>query len=154
MIKNKVSNIFKSKVLSDNNKERTSMDKLAKVNQILNNTSKEIEEFHDKLTSTPSSNVPIDEYEHLTSVLRESHVEINKTLTGTAHPNIDQKTMQRILKAIQFLQHDKGTQIKVGAIETSLFYETVREFQNLLDKLKIKRGQKIEKVDLDTKFQF
>ena len=129
------------------------MDKLAKVNQILNNTSKEIEEFHDKVKSSPS-NVQIDEYEHITGVLRESQVEINKTLTGSAHPNIDQKTMQRILKAIQFLQHDRGTQVKVGAIETSLFYKTVKEFQNLLEKLKIKRGQKIEKVDLDTKFQF
>jgi hypothetical protein len=124
------------------------MSNIPGLEKILNETSQQIESYKNTVQSHPDDITP-QEVINLQSVLKQSQSQITKTLTAKKPViSLSDKTLNRIWSAILYLQNEPTTQVKVGEVQTKLFYETVKEFQNLLEKLKIKRGEKAEKVDL------
>jgi hypothetical protein len=121
---------------------------MSSIDNILDSTSEHIESYRIAISKNPEE-ISSDEINNLGEIIKSSHQEIHRSIKGKLKPDLSSKSMKRILQAINFLQNDPSAQTKVAALETSLFYETLRDFQKLLETLQVKRGKRVEKVDLD-----
>lgn len=131
------------------------------IREVLTSTDKALDAFiADIAKSPPKSQKPIDE---LTNVLRESSEElhhlrkIKKEQVTTHHTTSETKLIQQLLKKLEMIKNSKITQEKVGALQATLFWDYIQDFQDLLlshkdIKHQYKRGVRVEKIDaMDTK---
>ena len=117
---------------------------ISKVDRRLNEACDQLEQALEKPRKLTS-----DDIKNLRVEIKQAHRQINKDLQATAKPAIADKTIQRILKIISRLQDDTPSQVRVGAIETALFYETVRDLQNIVVTLRAfsREYKKVSKVE-------
>ncbi len=116
-----------------------------------------LEQFQEKYESTPSdetsqvSNIYSDFIENL----QENKGEIESLLEGKVSQIVGASSLTTILGLITQLEgpaQQKDRQEKVVAVQNSMFWNTITDFKEQLVNLQdlLKRGQKVEGVDLDS----
>ncbi|CCB86167.1 MULTISPECIES: hypothetical protein [Parachlamydia] len=127
------------------------------IHQVLSQASKTLEDFIEIISTSkaPVSKKEIDDFSHH---LKETHA-VLKNLRNLRDYNVKSlESHSEFAKEIQLIQKllteihvikDKVTQEKAGALQASLFWNTIEDFQNLIKNLKEdhKRGIRAEKVD-------
>lgn len=126
--------------------------KLDHMLQVLQTSTDKIKHHEAEKTHLQATDKDLKE---IISVLKETHTTLDKDLKGTKELDLFAETIKRIQASIYLLQTQKSTQEKVGAVQNALlsvFKETLKDFQTLIQTLeKLKRGQRVEKAELDTR---
>jgi len=133
----------------------TSSEKSKDPQFVLENTTVKLEQFQDHVNKNPAT-ISKGEVEEVLSALQEANTFLTESTSfkGLKPKTINNKTMDRIIKAAQFFQFvqiDKPTQEKIGAFIGSLFVDIREESKKLNQNLKnaphLERGKKAAKID-------
>ncbi|MBS4168602.1 hypothetical protein [Parachlamydia sp. AcF125] len=122
--------------------------------QVLNQASKTLESFIKSVAfktslSKEDFSLHLKETQKALKSLKDLGDYQVKAMQGS-HPTFEEeiKNLRKLLTEIHQIK-DKVTQEKVGAVQASLFQETIKDFQNLIKNLDKdhKRGDRVEKLD-------
>lgn len=117
---------------------------ISKIERVLTDTSNRIE----TVLKQPAK-MTHDDLKSLHVELKEAYAAVSKTIQGSSKIPIADKVLERIRLAMVRLQQDPAAQQKVAALQTTLFFQTVKEFDTMLITLQrlSAKGKKVSKIE-------
>jgi len=118
------------------------------INDVLRHTGSKIHGFRKELAEKPTAGLSQDRLDDIAHTIEEANQALDQAKSQKGL-SIDHDNAQNILSDVEFIQYDKASQEKVGALHAALFNDVLTNFHDLLKNLeeKFKRGERVEGID-------
>jgi hypothetical protein len=146
------------KIKSIVQKGRRKGSETSDLNNHLSLTETRLGHLHKLIKKSSLEPIGVGQYKELITVLKKANVALVKAramheqFSGQYQPDYNRKTMRKIFNEINFLQNNASAQMMAGTAQSqiNLFWQTLKEFQSLLqdlEEMKKTRGKTVAHIE-------